>query len=334
MRIDMHAHLVPQRALDVLGKDSALYNVEVLEASSGGQCFHFDPGPTIRPFLQGLRDFDMRWKAMEQASIDHQILSVWADCLGYTLEPDKGARWSRLLNETTAEIVQQHPHRLSMMATVPLQDGERAARELEYGVQQCGAVGAVIVANMDGDNLDAPHLQSFWEAAAELRAPVLIHPSQPIPLARTSKYNMGPICQYTYDSTVTAGYLINSGVLDRNPALTFVLCHGGGYFPYQVGRFDVVYQNYPGQGEFPAHNPSSYLRRFFYDTILHAPEPLIFLKNLVGTDRLLLGTDYPFPVQDTAPLALYQRAGLTDDEVEAIGYKNIVELYGLKIPSA
>ena len=329
MRIDVHAHLVPQRALDLLEKDSALYNVKVQELSPDSHCLAFTPGPTIRPFLRGLRDMDMRWEHMERAGIDHQILSVWGDCFGYSLEPEKGMRWNRLLNETLAEVARKFPDRLSMMASVPLQDGDLAARELEYGVKECGAVGGVIAANLDGGNLDHPGLQSFWAAAAQLDVPIFIHPTQPVPLPRTAIFNLTQVCQYTYDSTVTVGCLLHTGVLDHYPSLNFILSHGGGYFPYQVGRFDVVYHNYSGRGEFPTQPPSTYLRRFYYDTILHAPEPLRFLRELVGVDRLLLGTDFPFPVQDPDPVSLYRRAGFTEEEIDSIAYDNSARLFKL-----
>ena len=334
MNIDVHAHLMPQQALDIMERDSSLYNVSMKEVPNLGHCLSFDPGPTIRPLPQGLRDFDMRWEYMERAGVDHEILSVWADCLGYSLEPDKGAAWSRLLNETTAEVVQQHPDKLSLMATVPLQDGEMAARELEYGVKQCGAVGCVIAANLNGGNLDSPSLSPFWSAASELEMPIFIHPTQPVPLPRTAVYNLAVICQYTYDSTVTVGCLMGGGVLDNYPQLDFILSHGGGYYPFQVGRFDKVFGSYPGRGDYPKGAPSSYLKRFYYDTILHAPEPLVFLKDLVGVDRLLMGTDFPFPVQDLEPLAIYQRAGLTEAEVQAICCDNCLRLFKLNLPAS
>ena len=330
MHIDVHAHLMPQRALDIMGRDPSLYNVSMKEVQPVGHCLSFDPGPTIRPFPGGLIGDDMRWEYMEKAGVDHEILSVWADCLGYSLEGEKGARWSRLLNETTAEIVQQHPEKLSLMATVPLQDGELAAQELEYGVRQCGAIGCVIAANINGGNLHSPDLNPFWEAATELETPIFIHPTQPIPLPRTSEFNLAVICQYTYDSTVTVGCLLAGGVMDHYPKLDFILSHGGGYYPFQVGRFDKVFGSYPNRSEYPTGAPSSYLRRFHYDTILHAPEPLVYLKSLVGVDRLLMGTDFPFPVQDLIPLEIYQQAGFTDEEVQAVCYDNVVRLFKKK----
>ena len=106
-----------------------------------------------------------------------------------------------------------------MMASVPLQDARLAATELEYGVKQCGAVAGVVAASVDNTNLGEADLDEFWAAALELDVPLFIHPTQPTPAPRTGKYGLNVTVQYIYDSTVTVGSLILSGVLDRFPGL-------------------------------------------------------------------------------------------------------------------
>jgi aminocarboxymuconate-semialdehyde decarboxylase len=295
MYIDMHAHYVPPKVLSVLESDSSPYGAKLIEAAAGGRCIHFAYGSTIRPFFPELLDLEERWHEMDRQGIDRQILSVWTDLSGYGLSSAEGTRWHRLLNEIMCAEARQHPQRLVALASVPLQDAQAAAHELEYGVKQCGAVGGVIAANIEGGNLGEASLDEFWSAAVELAVPIFIHPTQATPLARTRNYGLNQIVQYTYDTTASVGSLIFSGVLDRFPELTLILSHGGGYFPYQAGRFDRVYRDMP-EGVAPEQPPSAYLRRFFYDTILHYPAALRYLRDLVGSDRLLLGTDYPFPM--------------------------------------
>ena len=132
-------------------------------------------------------------------------------------------------------------------------------------LKQCGAVGGVIAANVDGSNLGEAPLDEFWSAAVDLAVPIFIHPTQPTPLPRTRNYGLNQIVQYTYDTTASVGLLIFSGVLDRFPELTLILSHGGGYFPYQAGRFDRVYRDLKAPTA-PSQPPSAYLRRFFDDT--------------------------------------------------------------------
>jgi aminocarboxymuconate-semialdehyde decarboxylase len=326
MRIDMHAHYVPPRILAALEQEPTRYGVRLQEAAAGGRCCHFDDGLTIRPFFPRLLDLDERWAEMDRQGVDRQILSVWADLFGYGMPPEAGTRWHRLLNESLAEVAQRYPQRLSLLASVPLQDAGRAARELEYGVRQCGALGGVIAASLAGTNLGEAPIDEFWAAAVQLDVPLFIHPTQPTPTPRTGRYDLNVTVQYIYDSTVTVGSLVLSGTLDRFPTLQIVLAHGGGFFPYQIGRFDRMYRNLRAPAV-PAMPPSAYLRRFFYDTILHHPGALRYLCDLVGHDRLLLGTDYPFPVDDRAPLQLLQETGWSEEDIARIAGDNARQLF-------
>lgn len=330
MRIDMHAHYVPPRALQTIERDASSYGVHLEEAVAGGTCACFNYGLIIRPFFPRLLDLDERWEIMAQQGIDRQILSVWADLFGYGMPAAEGARWHRLLNETLGETVRQHPQRLSMLASMPLQDAQRAARELEYGVKQCGAVGGVIAANVNDISLGETPLDDFWAAAVELDVPVFMHPTQPSQPPRTRKYGMLQVVQYTYDTTASVGSLIFGGVLDRFPSLRLILSHGGGYFPYQVGRFDRVYRNLEAPAT-PSQPPSAYMRRFYYDTILYQPAPLSYLRDLAGLDRLLLGTDYPFPVFEPAPLQLLEATGWSPNDLAQIGGETARQLFKLNV---
>jgi aminocarboxymuconate-semialdehyde decarboxylase len=328
MRIDMHAHYVPPKALTAIEHDASAYGVHLEKAATGGTCACFNYGLTLRPFLPRLLDLEERWDVMARQGIDQQLLSVWADLFGYGMPAAAGARWHRLLNDTLAETIQQHPQRLGALASVPLQDAQQAARELEYGITQCGAVGGVIAANVNDVSLGEAPLDEFWAAAVELDVPVFVHPSQPALPPRTQQYSMLQVVQYTYDTTASVGSLIFSGVLDRFPTLTLILSHGGGYFPYQVGRFDRVYHNLNAP-TVPAQPPSAYVRRFYYDTILYQPAALNYLRELAGGDRLVLGTDYPFPVVENAPVQLLEQAKLSAGDMAQISGDTTRRLFKL-----
>ena len=319
MRIDVHAHYVPPQVLATLEKDAA-YQVKVDTVAQGGQCLRFGYGPVLRPFLPRLLDLDQRWEVMQQQGVDRQLLSVWPDIFGYGMSPKAGSRWHRLLNETLCETAQRQPERFGALASVPLQDPYNAAEELSHAVEQCGAIGGIIGANIEGRNLDDPPLDPFWAAAEALDVPLFLHPIQPLPTPRTGRYYLNTIAHYVYDTTVAIGCLIFSGVLGRFPRLQIILAHGGGFFPYQVGRFDQAYRNVQETSAVAAQRPSAYLGGFFYDTIVHDPTALRFLIDLVGVERLLLGSDYPFPVGDLAPLQVLESTGLsTDDRAKVAG---------------
>lgn len=312
MPIDVHAHYVPPRILDVLRERGRHYGIAVEERANGCPCLRYDYGLKVRPFFPRLLETeDARIEAMDRAGIDRQVLMLWADIFGYGMPAHDSRAWHRLMNESLAAVCARHPERFSWFASGPLPDAAAAAQELQRSVRELGAVGGMVAANVEGQNLGELRLDEYWAAAQELGVPVFIHPAQPMSLPRTHHYALNPIVQYTFDTTLTLGSLIFSGVLDRFPRLDLIVSHGGGALPYLVGRFDVMHgrMDKAEQHNVAAAPPSQYLRRFHYDTILHDPAALRYLADKVQTDRLLLGSDDPFPPMDRDPLASVKAAG-------------------------
>ena len=331
MPIDVHAHYVPKRILDVLEAGGSRYGVEVVrEEPSCKQCLRFETGMQIRPFFPRLlEEPEARIGWMNEAGLDRQILSIWADIFGYGLPAEKGAAWHGLMNESIAGFCDKHSRSFSWLASGPLQDAGRAARELERSVRELGAIGAVVAANVDGVNLGELPLDEYWSAAVALDVPVFIHPTQPVPAARSRKYALNQTVQYTFDTTLAFGSLVSSGVLDRFPDLKLILSHGGGGVPYLAGRFDCMSErgDRAHQGMVNTQPPSAYLDRLYYDSILHSPAALRFLASLVGTDRIVVGTDESFPPADRDPLGSLKRAGFSAEDIQKIGEENPRRLF-------
>jgi aminocarboxymuconate-semialdehyde decarboxylase len=330
--IDVHAHYVPLRLVERLQKEGSRLGISVVETEPGCQSVRFAHGLQVRPFFAKLvEEPAARIAGMAATGIDRQILSVWMDILGYGLPPEPGAAWHRLLNESLAALCQRHPDRFSMLASGPLPDAGRAARELEYAVKELGAVGGVAATNVEGANLGECALDEYWAAASELGVPVFLHPAQPNPTPRTRRFSLNQIVQYTFDTTLAVGSLVSSGVLDRFPALTLILSHGGGAVPYLIGRFDCMHQrsDRAATGIAAASPPSAYLRRMYYDTILHDPQALRYLASRVEIDRLLIGSDDGFPPADHDPLGSLRRAGFSAEDIHRIGELNPRALFRL-----
>jgi aminocarboxymuconate-semialdehyde decarboxylase len=331
MPIDVHAHYVPKEILDVLTAGGSRYGVEVVTVQpSCAQCLKFESGLQVRPFFPRLLEEPAaRIGWMQEAGLDRQILSIWADIFGYGLPPEKGAAWHGLMNDCLGRFCEQHDRAFSWLASGPLNDAARAARELERAVTQSGAIGAVVAANVDGVNLGELPLDEYWAAAVALDVPVFIHPTQPSPAARSKRFALNQTVQYTFDTTLAFGSLVESGVLDRFPDLQLVLSHGGGGVPYLIGRFDCMHANGDrvGQGMVAKAQPSAYLRRMHYDSILHSPEALRYLAGVVGTDRIVVGTDESFPPADRDPMGSLRRAGFSASELHAIAEDNPRRLF-------
>jgi aminocarboxymuconate-semialdehyde decarboxylase len=315
-------------ALETRAREFSLSLIKVPAACQ--KAIHFDHGPKVRPFFPALVEpLERRLTAMEKQGIDHQVLSIWADIFSYEMPPELGARWHRFLNEHLARLRDRYPSRFSFLASVPLPHAAEAARELAVAVQELGAVGAVVGANVDGVNLGELALDDFFSAACGLNVPVFVHPVQAVPLQRSAKFALSQIVQYPTDTALCVGSLIFSGVLDRFPTLRLILSHGGGSFPYLLGRFDCMHERMDraAQGDVARAPPSAYVRRFWYDTLLHHPGALRWLADQVSSDRLVLGSDYSFPPADHDPIGSVRRAAFSDADVWRILEANPRELF-------
>ncbi len=331
MAIDVHAHYVPPKLLEVVEREGARCGVAVAEHPPTCQkCLRFEYGLQVRPFFEKLVEpVDKRLASMARTGIDRQVLSVWTDIFGYGLAPERGEAWHRVLNDVLAEFAAARPASFSWLASGALQDAARAARELERGLKN-GAVGAVAATNVEGVNLGERPLDEYWAAAEALDVPVFLHPAQPAPAPRSGKCALNQVVQDAFDPSLCLGSLIAGGVLDRFPRLRLIVSHGGGALPYLVGRFDVMHARADkAQGIVARDKPSSYLRRMWYDTILHDPQALRYLAARVQTDRIVLGSDDSFPPADPDPLASVRAAGFSDADIRRIADENPRTLFRL-----
>jgi aminocarboxymuconate-semialdehyde decarboxylase len=244
------------------------------------------------------------------------------------LPREHSVSWHRILNDTLGQWCRDHSRRFGFVASVPLPNGDDAAQELERAIG-LGAVAVMISANVEGTNVGELPLDPLWAKAERLKLPVLIHPVLAGPAPRAARFALAQTTQYTFDTTLGVGSLLFSGVLDRFPQLTLVLSHGGGAYPYLAGRFDIMHMRMDrqAQGDVAQRAPSAYAPMMAYDTIVHAAKALRFLADLVGMDRLVLGTDYSFPPADLQPLASLRAAGFSAADVNRIADDNPRRLF-------
>lgn len=331
MPIDVHAHYFPPDVIAALERDSTKYGVSVvLHEPTCQKCLRFATGLQIRPFFPRLvEEAPERIDWMRSIGLSRQILSVWADVMGYGLA--QSANWHRLLNDRMGEFCTRHSEAFSWMASAPLNDAHAAALELERAVKKLGAVGAVNATNVDGVNLGEVSLDEYWAAAQELDVPVFLHPTDPAPGPRARKFALAQVAQYTVDTTMCMMSLIGAGVLDRFPGLRLIASHGGGGFLFLSGRADIMHDRTDRKtsGSVAINRPSTYIRRFWYDTILHEARSLRFVTDAAGIDRMVLGTDESFTPHEADPLGALRVAGFQADELDLIAERTPRALFRL-----
>lgn len=321
MPIDIHAHYVPPQLLAAIAAKGAECGVTLLPSPGDKPpALGFDYGFKVRPFFPALVEpAAQRRASLDRQGLDRQLVATWPDIYGYGLGRAACAQWHRMLNDTLAEWCGDNADRFSFVASVPLVDADDAAAELDR-VMALGAVAVMVSANIEGVNIGEMPLDPFWAKAEVLGLPIILHPVLVDAAPRAAKFALTQIAQYTFDTTLGVGSILFSGVLDRFPALSLVLSHGGGTFPYLLGRFDVMHarMDKAAQGDVAQLMPSTYAARIGYDSIVHAPKALRFLADTVGIDRVALGTDESFPPADRDPLASVRAAGFSAPDVEMI----------------
>jgi aminocarboxymuconate-semialdehyde decarboxylase len=330
MPIDAHAHYVPRQLLSAVAAQGADIGVRLVQGSGAGAgAIAFEYGFSTRPLFPKLVEpAKARRDSLDRQGLDRQIVATWPDMYGYGLEPGKCIAWHRLLNSTFAEWANDNAERFSWMASVPLTGGDAAAEEIARAVAD-GAVAAMLPANVEGVNIGELPLDAFWSAAERLAIPVVLHPVSTVVSPRAARFGLNPIVQYTFDTTLGAGSLFFSGVLDRFPGLTLILSHGGGAFPYLAGRFDLIASRMDlrAQGATSVQAPSFYMRAMAYDTAVYHPKTLRFLADMVGLEQIVIGTDEAFPAADVDPLSSLVAAGFSDAERRLIADENPRRLF-------
>ncbi|MCX7312821.1 MAG: amidohydrolase family protein [Alphaproteobacteria bacterium] len=329
MPIDVHAHYVPPQLIAAIKSQGDAIGVKFAPFDGGKEALQFDYGFKVRPFFPRLVEpVADRLKWMDEQRIDHQIVGTWPDIFGYGLPVPQCIAWHRMLNDTLAEWTADNAKKFSWISSVPLTDADAAAAELERSAGM-DAIGVIISANIENVNLGEIVLDPFWRKAEAMGLPVLIHPVYSVPTKRVDKFALAQIALYTYDTTLGAGSLLMSGVMDRFPGLKLLWSHGGGTFPYLAGRFDVMHKRMDKaqQKNVAAKTPSAYATQMHYDSIVHAPKALRFLIDIAGIGNIHLGTDYSFPPADMEPLDLLKAAGLSTADSEAISDGNPRRLF-------
>jgi aminocarboxymuconate-semialdehyde decarboxylase len=268
---------------------------------------------------------------MDRLGIDRAVLSLTPTLFFYWLEAGAAGDFCRQANDSLARFVAASD-RLDGVAVVPLQDPEAAAAELRRAVRQLGLRGTEIGTTLEHIPLDDPRFDPFFQAAAELDVPVMLHPYYVGTRPTLADFYMTNLTGNPLETCIAASRLILSGFLDRHPGLRLLLVHAGGFMPYQIGRLDHGFRVRPESRAALTTPPSTYLRRFWYDTITHAATPLRFLIDLVGADRVLFGTDLPFDMADTRFRGYFAEAQLTAETLACVTARNAVGLFRLDDP--
>jgi aminocarboxymuconate-semialdehyde decarboxylase len=238
-------------------------------------------------------------------------------------------------NEKLAELCAAHPDRLVAFATVALQHPDLAAQQLEEGMKKYGLRGGGLGGSVDGLELSDPKFHPFWAKAEALGALIFIHPQGTAELESTSRLNGNGLLTNTIgnplETTIALSHLIFEGTLDKFPGLKICAAHGGGYLPSYAARSDAVQLTFPKRMTGTLKKkPTEYVRQMYYDTIVFTPEALRHLAAEAGVDKIVMGTDYPFPWTSTSVDHIMNTPGFSDADKVAMLGGTAMKLLGIK----
>jgi aminocarboxymuconate-semialdehyde decarboxylase len=326
--IDMHSHVLVPAAAALVAPHLDLSTIPLAHfATDATKALNRKQDADRRP---NMIELGVRLADMDAAGIDLQIVMPPPPQCYYTVEPKLGAEAASVVNEGIRDWVRQAPERFAGLGTVPMQDPAAAVRELERCMRELGLKGVQILTNVAGKELSDPQFEPFWDRAEALGAVVLLHPNGFTEAERLRRFYFNNVIGNPLDTSIALHYLIFDGVLERHPRLKLIAVHGGGYLPAYAGRIDHAWgARTDAHGELP-HPPTSYLKRVYLDTIVFTPHQLDALVRSHGTERLLMGTDYPYDMAEADPIGHLASASTLDgDAFAAVAGGNAKALFGV-----
>jgi aminocarboxymuconate-semialdehyde decarboxylase len=329
MRIDVHTHILPERWPDLRERYGYGGFVQLEHHGPGCARMVID-GQLFREIEDNCWDPRRRLHDCRRYRVDVQVLSTVPVMFSYWARPHDTYDLSRLLNDHLAEIVRQFPQQFVGLGTLPMQAPDLAIRELERCIKDLGLCGIEIGSHVNDWNLDHPALFPVFERAEQLGAAVFVHPWDMLARDRMGKYWLGWLVGMPAETCLAICSLLFSGVFERLPRLRFCFAHGGGAFPGTISRIEHGFQVRPDLCAVDtARNPRSYLGHFYLDSLVHDPDALLRLIRLTGMDKIVLGSDYPFPLGEAEPGRLIESMDLPDHTKERLLSDNALDFLGL-----
>lgn len=304
LRVDIHCHYLNRdAAAKVAHLNPAQYEPQIKFAN---QLTRDTNVKQMQERGEKLSTIELRLKDMDRMGIDIQAVSPAPQQTYYWAEPGLGAELSRSINDRLAEIVAKWPDRFVALGTVPLQNVELAVIELERCVKQLGLRGVEINPNVAGRDLtdSSLNLDRFFAKARELDIVIFMHPIGFTQGERLMDHYFNNVIGNPLDTTLGTSRLIFDGVMERHAGLKVVLPHAGGFLAHYWARMDHAWRARADCRTVIKKAPSSYLKKFYFDTIAFDPEMLRNLIDKFGAEQVVLGTDYPFDMGEEDPVGL------------------------------
>ena len=297
--IDIHTHMLTDSWLDLLAQHGGpKYDVKPTKAGERTIWLYGAPFMTLQ---KGMFDYEMRIENMNKAKVDVAIVSLTCPN-AYFGDADISLKAAQIVNDSMSAAQTAYPDRIRWFTSLPWQYPELAKKELER-TMKAGAVGVMVIANIDGKNLTDPLFAPTWKEIDKLGLPVLVHPTAPqgVQDMHMDEYGLVPPVGFMIDTTLAISRMIFDGFFDKYPNVKIIASHGGATLPYIAGRLDQCHAKIPACSEVIKDKPSSYLKKIYYDSVVYDTDALnMCIKVAGGPEMVMYGSDYPHNIGDMA----------------------------------
>ena len=311
--IDFHSHVIPETIIAAMRADPERYATRI-EETDGRR--YLVRGKLRLELLAEFSVAEAKVESMDRKGIEISVISPGPQVFFYNLKEADGIEAARLVNDGVAGMAARNPRRLRAMATLPMQNADAAIAEMERVVREHHFKGIELATLAPGGELADAKYRPLLRRAQELKLTVFTHPNTIGAAGRLDCYYLTNLIGNPLETTIMVANLMFSGALDELPRLKILLAHGGGFVPYQIGRFVHGHKVRPETRANSASSAKELLKRFYFDTITHDPQALRYLIDLVGAERIVVGTDSPFDMGDENPRSTLM--GLSPGEAQTL----------------
>ncbi|MCB9056529.1 MAG: amidohydrolase [Chitinophagales bacterium] len=321
MKIDIHTHIMPEKMpnwTEKFGYGEFIH----LEHRNCEACM-MKADKLFRIVEDNCYQPESRITEMDDTGVTIQVLSTIPVLFNYWAKPADGLETSRFFNDHIAETVSKNPERFIGIGTVPMQDVDLAVKEMERCVTELKMPGLEIGSNINGKNLSEKEFFPLYEEAEKLGCALFIHPWEMMGETQMEKYWLPWLVGMPAETSRAICSMIFGGVLEKFPNLRIAFAHGGGAFPYTLGRIEHGYKVRPDLTAVDNPiNPKNYIGKFWVDSLVHDKASFRYLLDMFGENKICMGSDYPFPLGEHKPGKMIEKMDLGKKLTQKLMYKN------------